>query len=188
MVTNEVPCSSMQGSVKRRGRAWWKTGEVNGRGRIDLSSSRGEIARLLHRLGWAAIAAAAVVGQPGRVAVGIPAALVAADCLRQLGPLLVPAGRRYIEWAAIAAGGAATAAALSWAPTGPQPGFTGYFVVGSVTFSLYALGLAAWVAPVDRGHLARRLRASVAVWWAMAAVATSGSFPAHLPQHLSTTA
>lgn len=142
--------------------------------RSDLNSTRGEIARLLHRLGWAAIAACALVGQPGRVAVGFPAALVAADCLRQLGPLLVPGGRRYIEWAAIASGGAATAAALSWVPAGPEPGFTAYFVVGSITFSLYALGLAAWVAPVDHGHLARRLRASVVVWWVMIAAASVG--------------
>jgi cytochrome bd-type quinol oxidase subunit 2 len=66
------------------------------------------------------------------------------------------------------------AATLQWLPGARESGSLAFIVVGSLVVSLYALGVAAWVAEVDRGHLARRFRASVVCWWLMLVLGTLG--------------
>lgn len=155
---------------------------------VTVGSRPAEVARLLHRLGWSLIATCLIVGgaESAPVLLGVPASLIAADSLRRLAPLLEPVGERYVSWASIAAGGAAVAALMQWLPGSRDAGSLTFLVVGSMVVSLYAVGLAAWVATVDRGHLARRLRISVVCWWTMLTLGTlaflTGSPSPEVPQ------
>jgi hypothetical protein len=108
-----------------------------------------------------------VVSIDGVSPLQIPAALLAAHTLLQLGPLLdVAKARRAMEWAAIAAGGVAASGAMQFPPSSRDAAGVATLLTASVAVSLYALGFAAWTAPVGDGRPSRRLRASVPLWWA----------------------
>lgn len=133
----------------------------------------------MHRLGWCLLLTCLVVRADPDAAIAMlplaaPAALIGANDLRRLAPLVDrSAARTCVEWASIACGGVVVAGTLQWVPGAEAPGRFAVVVLGSTVVSLYALGLASWTASFDKGRLARRLRASVACWWLAMTVAAA---------------
>jgi hypothetical protein len=153
----------------------------------EMSGTRADIAQRMHRLGWCLLVTclsgrANPPDETGIALLAAPAALIGANELRRLAPLLDRGrARSYMEWASIACGGVVVAGALQFLPAAREPSSTVVGLLGSAVVSLYALGLASWTTSGDAGpRLARRLRISVVSWWvgvAAAVVAVAATSP-----------